>query len=98
MKSKNFRDRNLRLFFKKNEYKIKILKAIFEDLNLPKSFRYKLHFYINSLIKFASSVKIKNRCLITGRSKSVLKNIHISRLMFRKMVSEGNLPGIKKSS
>jgi len=98
MKSKYYRDRNIRLFFKKNEYKIKIVKALFEDTVLSKTLRYKLRFFLNSLSKFGISIRIKNRCLLTSRSRSLIKPFNVSRLIFRKMVSEGSLPGVRKSS
>jgi len=37
-------------------------------------------------------------CIITGRAKSVDRYSHLSRHMFRKLASDGQLPGIRKSS
>nr|QIQ23006.1 ribosomal protein S14 [Coleochaete scutata] len=46
----------------------------------------------------SSRTRIRNRCIITGRSRSILKTFRISRIMFRTLASEGNLVGIRKSS
>jgi len=44
-----------------------------------------------------SKVKIKNKCVITGRNNSVEKKMSLSRLQLRSMISFGLLPGFKKS-
>jgi len=38
------------------------------------------------------------RCSICGRPHSVLRDFGICRVCFRKMASEGLLPGVRKSS
>lgn len=53
---------------------------------------------LTKLSKNASKVRIKNRCIITGRSKSVYKDFRLSRFMFRELALSGRLPGVKKSS
>jgi len=42
MKSKYFRDRNLRLFAKHNEIKTKIVRSLFEEISLSKRLRHKV--------------------------------------------------------
>jgi small subunit ribosomal protein S14 len=42
--------------------------------------------------------QIKNRCVVTLRSRSSLKLFHISRILFRSFASNGLLLGVKKSS
>jgi small subunit ribosomal protein S14 len=46
----------------------------------------------------SSSVRLTNRCIITGRSRGVLRCFCISRLVFREMAHQGLLPGVQKSS
>jgi ribosomal protein S14 len=50
------------------------------------------------LSKNASKVRIKNRCIITGRSRAVYKDFRLSRFIFRELALNGNLPGVKKAS
>lgn len=46
----------------------------------------------------ASPVRIKNRCAVTGRSRSYMRQFGISRIQFREMARRGELPGVKKAS
>lgn len=43
-------------------------------------------------------VRAYTRCKICGRPKSVYKDFGICRVCFRKMASEGLLPGVRKAS
>lgn len=45
-----------------------------------------------------SLVKIKNRCVLSGRSKSVFRFYKISRICFRELASNGLISGVSKSS
>lgn len=44
-----------------------------------------------------SSRKVR-RCSITGRPRGFMRDFGISRIAFRKMASEGLIPGVRKSS
>jgi len=46
--------------------------------------------------KFAT--RVYNRCSISGRPRGYMRYFGISRIEFRKMASEGKLPGVTKSS
>ena len=39
-----------------------------------------------------------NRCRICGRSRGYLRKFQMCRICFRKLASEGKLPGVTKSS
>ncbi|MGP1560639.1 MAG: type Z 30S ribosomal protein S14 [Helicobacteraceae bacterium] len=43
-------------------------------------------------------VRAYTRCKICGRPRSVYRDFGICRVCFRKMASEGLLPGVRKSS
>jgi len=53
---------------------------------------------LQKLPRNASPVRLKNRCTMTGRSRSYYRKFGISRLVFREMALKGEIPGIKKSS
>lgn len=53
---------------------------------------------LDKLPKNSSSVRLKNRCLITGRPKGYMRFFGISRIAFRDMALIGKIPGVKKSS
>jgi small subunit ribosomal protein S14 len=53
---------------------------------------------LSKLPKNSSSVRLHNRCKITGRPKGYIRQFGISRIQFREMASAGLIPGIKKAS
>ena len=44
------------------------------------------------------STRQRNRCQICGRPRGYLRKFKMCRLCFRKLASEGQLPGVTKSS
>lgn len=53
---------------------------------------------LQKLPKNASPVRLKNRCSLSGRSRGYLRAFGLSRIQFRELAREGNIPGVKKSS
>ncbi len=53
---------------------------------------------LQELPKNSSSVRLHNRCSITGRPKGYIRQFGISRIQFREMASAGLIPGVKKAS
>lgn len=53
---------------------------------------------LQKLPKNSSRVRLKNRCMFTGRSRSYYRKFGVSRLILREMALRGELPGVKKSS
>lgn len=53
---------------------------------------------LDKLPKNSSSVRLRNRCQVTGRSRGYIRRFGISRIVFREMASAGKIPGIKKAS
>ena len=46
----------------------------------------------------SSRTRIRNRCVITGRSRSIWRTFRISRIQLRKLAIDGLLVGVKKAS
>jgi len=46
----------------------------------------------------ANKTRLKNRCAITGRSRSFMGQFGLCRQQMRTLASEGKLPGVRKSS
>ena len=44
------------------------------------------------------TVRLHNRCKVTGRPKGYMRQFGISRIQFREMASKGLIPGVKKAS
>ena len=53
---------------------------------------------LQSIPKNASPVRLKNRCSISGRSRGYLRAFGLSRIQFRELALEGQIPGVKKAS
>ena len=92
---KNIKQRYLFKNFEKNRL---VLKIISRNLNIKKNLRWKLNqkwffFHQNSSI-----TRIKNLCVLTGRSKSVYRLFKISRIQLRKLASNGFFSGVSKYS
>lgn len=93
------KDYSYRVFYSKNEYLRRILEAIQKDFSIDLRIRLMAKLKLNSNFFTTSSVvRLHNHCTITGRSHSVDRTTRVSRLMFRKLASNGVLPGIKKIS
>lgn len=53
---------------------------------------------LQKLPKNSSPVRLRNRCKLTGRPRGYMRKFGVSRISFRKLVSFGFIPGVKKSS
>nr|AIT93524.1 ribosomal protein S14 [Prasiolopsis sp. SAG 84.81] len=77
---------------KRYTLKIKMQKAEFlqEKLEIQRK--------LQQLPRNSSPVRLRNRCLITGRARGYFKDFGLSRHVLREMAHQGFLPGITKSS
>ncbi|MBS1561608.1 MAG: 30S ribosomal protein S14 [Bacteroidetes bacterium] len=53
---------------------------------------------LQKLPRNSAKVRVRNRCLVTGRGKGVYRKFGLCRNMFRLLALEGKIPGIRKSS
>lgn len=53
---------------------------------------------LDKLPRNSSSVRLRNRCRITGRPRGYVGFFGVSRLVFREMALSGKIPGIRKAS
>lgn len=53
---------------------------------------------LDLLPRNSSTVRLKNRCQMTGRPKGFIRYFGISRVIFRDMALAGKIPGVKKAS
>ena len=87
-----------RFLFKKNEKKRLIIKSILINTSLKKNIRWKTQQKFFKLNNNSSITRIKNICILSGRSKSIYRFFKISRICLRKLSSNGLLPGVFKYS
>ncbi|MBN2479700.1 MAG: 30S ribosomal protein S14 [Parachlamydiales bacterium] len=74
------------------------LKKIIVDMTKSDEERLNAVNELNKLPKNSSKIRLRNRCLLTGRQRGYLRKFKISRLCFREMASAGKIPGIFKAS
>ena len=53
---------------------------------------------LDKLPKNASTVRLKNRCQLTGRPKGYMRYFGMCRNIFRDMALDGKIPGVRKAS
>jgi ribosomal protein S14 len=90
------KDRKNRIHFSKKEKKRLILKYILDHSNkLIMNQRKKISFQL-FLFKNCSKTKLQNRCLLTGRKRSVYRDFRLSRIKLKEMSNKGMISGLKK--
>jgi small subunit ribosomal protein S14 len=92
------RDKKRRFLYSKYELKRLELISLIQDLTISKEIRYKSLQELNKLPRNSSPIRIKNRCVLTGRGHSVLRFCSLSRLKFRELAAQGILMGVTKAS
>ncbi|MDY0029862.1 MAG: 30S ribosomal protein S14 [Pseudobdellovibrionaceae bacterium] len=74
------------------------LKAMIMDRELPIEERFALSVKLAQLPRNGAETRIRNRCALTGRPRAYYRKFSLSRISLRKLASEGQLPGVTKSS
>lgn len=46
----------------------------------------------------SSPVRVRNRCMLSGRPRGYLRRFGVSRITFRELALAGKIPGVTKSS
>lgn len=88
------RERTVKLKWEKRQ----ALKKEAADMNLSEEERHAARIAINKMPRDSSPVRLRNRCLLTGRARGYLRQFKLSRLCFREMALNGLIPGVTKSS
>ncbi len=74
------------------------LKAAAVDVKTSPEERLAAQLKLQSLPRSSSATRVRNRCLVTGRSRAFLRKFGLSRIKFRELALEGQIPGVIKSS
>tara|TARA_Y100000996_G_C22549481_1_gene653177 strand:- start:2570 stop:2875 length:306 start_codon:yes stop_codon:yes gene_type:complete len=72
----------------------KILKSSSASENEKQVARLKLE----KMPRDSNPIRIRNRCVVTGRPRSYYRKFGLSRITFREMALKGEIPGITKAS
>jgi small subunit ribosomal protein S14 len=74
------------------------LKRRSNDFSLSAEERQIARESLASLPRNSSPVRLRNRCVVSGRSRAVYREFMLSRIAFRDMALAGELPGVHKAS
>ncbi len=74
------------------------LKKIANDHNLPLEERFAARLKLAELPRNSSKVRIRNRCVLTGRPRGYYRKLKMSRIALRELSAAGQIPGMVKSS
>lgn len=74
------------------------LKAIASDRNMPAEERFAARLKLAEMPRNSAPVRVRNRCELTGRSRSYYRKFKLSRIALRDLASAGQIPGMVKAS
>jgi small subunit ribosomal protein S14 len=74
------------------------LKAIAKDRTLSPEEQFAARLKLAELPRNSSKVRIRNRCEMTGRPRAFYRKFKLSRVTLRDLASNGQIPGMVKSS
>jgi len=74
------------------------LLATANDEALPMEERFEARLKLAELPRNGAKIRIRNRCEVTGRPRSVYRKMKMSRIALRELGNKGLIPGLVKSS
>ena len=90
-------ERKKRLATKYRQRRMELKKKMI-DFTLSEDQREEAKIKLQIMPRNTSDVRVRNRCLLTGRSRGYLRKFRLSRLAFRRLALQGMIPGVTKSS
>lgn len=94
VEKQNRRHRMAQRYFERRQE----LKKKISDPNTDHEERLQAIDKLNKMPKNSSTVRLRNRCQLTGRPRGYLRKFKLSRICFREMANTGYIPGVVKSS
>jgi len=74
------------------------LKAVISNVKLSEEERAAARVKLQTLPRNSSPVRLRNRCLLTGRPRGVFSKFGLGRIKLREYVMRGEVPGVIKAS
>jgi small subunit ribosomal protein S14 len=91
MKAKWERDRQRRVVVQEYEGRRKALKGLIKNEIISEEVRICAKEELEKLPRDSSAVRVRNRCVVSGRGRGVYRKLKVSRIVLRKM-------GLEKAS
>ncbi len=74
------------------------LKAIAADRSISQEERFAARLKLAKLPRNSAENRVRNRCELSGRPRGYYRKFKLSRIALRDLGSEGQIPGLVKSS
>ena len=78
--------------------KRKELKKLIMNKKTSQEDRFKAVMKLSSLPRNGSSIRIRNRCELSGRPRGFYRRVKLSRIALRELAASGQIPGMTKAS
>jgi|TARA_Y100000389_G_scaffold149064_1_gene148304 small subunit ribosomal protein S14 len=97
-KSKVVRENHLKKKVEKYYLLRKELRELIKNPSTPEDEKMKAIEKLQKLPRSSSSIRLTNRCAVSGRPKGYMRKFGLSRITFRELALKGELPGVTKAS
>ena len=74
------------------------LKKILKNPSVSEDEKQVARIKLEKMPRDSNPIRIRNRCVVTGRPRSYYRKFGLSRITFREMALKGEIPGITKAS
>ena len=92
------REKKRERLVKKYAAKRAALKEVIADESKPMEERFRATLKLAELPRNSSATRLHNRCQLTGRPHAYYRKLKVSRIALRELGSNGQAPGLVKSS
>ncbi|PLX29584.1 MAG: 30S ribosomal protein S14 [Alphaproteobacteria bacterium] len=89
---------NRKKMVKRDQAKRMALKETIMNRDLSVDERFQATVKLSKLPRNGARTRIRNRCELTGRARGYYRKFGLSRIALRQLSSEGQIPGMTKSS
>ena len=97
-KSKIVREFHLQKKVQKHYAFRKELRSLIKNPKTPEDEKMKAIEKLQKLPRSSNSIRLTNRCAVSGRPKGYMRKFGLSRITFRELALKGELPGVTKAS
>ena len=97
-KSKVVRENHLMKKVEKYYVLRKELRSLIKNPKTPEDEKMKAIEKLQKLPRSSNSIRLTNRCAVSGRPKGYMRKFGLSRITFRELALKGELPGVTKAS
>lgn len=92
------RDRKRRRMVARDAAKRAALGKSANDESLPVEERFAARLKLAAMPRNGAACRVRNRCVVSGRPRGYYRKLKMSRIALRELASDGQIPGMVKSS